>query len=147
MNSSLRRRCRGVMPRCPSLLLGSTSLSRRNILTNLGIPFSTIAVDIDEKSIGDRSVGADGASELVLQIARAKSDQIIQQNLTKEYNSYILLTADTVVTHKNLILEKPQTRTEAISNFRSYSMSSCSVISAVVVTDLLTGKRLEVYFS
>jgi predicted house-cleaning NTP pyrophosphatase (Maf/HAM1 superfamily) len=126
------------------IILGSSSKSRQLILTELGLEFSTISANIDEKAIGNRSRGS-SPTELVLQIARAKADHLIANNLiSPEMRSSILLTADTVVVHKNQVIEKPTTASEYMENMKSYATAPCSLVSGVVATDLMNGKQLEV---
>jgi septum formation protein len=126
------------------IILGSSSKSRQLILTELGLEFCTISANIDEKAIGDRSRGS-SPSELVLQIARAKADHLLSNNLiSPELKSSILLTADTVVVHKNQVIEKPTTADEYIENIKSYSTAPCLLVSGVVATDLANGNQLEV---
>jgi septum formation protein len=126
-----------------SIVLGSSSKSRQMILTELGLEFSTVSADVDEKSIGDRSVGA-SPSQLVLQIARAKANHLISNNLIPlELSSSFLLTADTVAVYQQKILEKPSSEAEFVANMQSYSTAPCSLVSGVVVTDLINGEQYE----
>lgn len=118
------------------------------ILSEMGLEFSVVPANIDERAIGDRSLGS-SPSELVLHIARAKANYLISQNQIpcELRSSSILLTADTIVVHKNQILEKPITSKEYLENINSYSTAPCSLVSGVVVTDLKNGKQLEVSIS
>ena len=104
-----------------------------------------ISANIDERAIGDRSLGS-SPSELVLHIARAKANYLLSHDQIpcELRSSSILLTADTVVVHKNQILEKPITSKEYLDNIKSYSTAPCSLVSGVVATDLRNGKQLEV---
>jgi predicted house-cleaning NTP pyrophosphatase (Maf/HAM1 superfamily) len=63
---------------------------------------------------------------------------------TSELRADILITADQVITHDGDILEKPLNRDEAISFLRSYSSRQCSTVGSIVITNLLTGKRVQV---
>jgi septum formation protein len=113
------------------------------ILTELGLEFSIVSANIDEKGIGDRSVGA-SPSQLVLQIARAKANHLISNNLIPpELRSSLLMTADSVAVHQNRILEKPSSEREFLENMESYSTAPCSIVSGVVVTDLINGEQFE----
>jgi septum formation protein len=116
------------------LLLGSASFTRKLILSEMNVPFVKLVRPIDESSIGDR----DGnASELVIALANAKMDRLIDEirrgNCDDELTtfaaassssssggggdcSYVMLTADQVVTHRSRILEKP----DSIEDAREY---------------------------
>lgn len=60
------------------LILGSGSFTRKQILTEMKIPFLLKVKSINERSIGNRRNGSvDGAKELVLTLARAKADALI----------------------------------------------------------------------
>jgi septum formation protein len=124
------------------IILGSGSVSRRKIITEMGLSYIVHSADIDEKAIGDRSSSL-YANDLVLSIAVAKANHIMK-NLPSKLFSKFLLTADTVVTHKGLIFEKPQTADEVRSNYNSFGSAPCSVVNAIVITDVSTGARVQV---
>lgn len=90
-----------------NIILGTSSSTRKAIVSQMGFKYDIVKADIDERALGDRSSSA-GAKDLVLLLAKKKADAIIAK-LSKEQkqNSRILLTADQVVTHKGRILEKP----------------------------------------
>ena len=87
--------------------MGTSSSTRKAIVSDLGFKFNVVKADIDERALGDRSSSA-GAKDLVLLLAKKKAEAILAK-LTSEQkaSSKILLTADQVVTHKGKILEKP----------------------------------------
>ena len=123
-------------------ILGSGSSSRKFILTSNNINFEVIKADIDEYSIGDRSVGTDEkTSELVLLLANSKADAIMKNGIPEKLRGQLLLTCDQVVTHQNKILEKPKDISEARSFIKSYSNSFCSTIGSLILTDTISNKR------
>ena len=124
------------------IILGSSSASRRKIVTQMGFAFTVLSADIDESAIGDRS-SASVANDLVLSLAIAKGDHIMKK-MPLELPSHLLLTADSVVTHKGQVFEKPRTESEVIANYTSFGTAPCSVVSAVVVTNVKTGARVQV---
>lgn len=128
------------------IVLGSSSKSRQYILKELGYDFTIIQPNINEKNIGDRTITSlSSPSELVLQIARAKTHALLSsQVIPIELMSNVLVTADTVVVHQNQILEKPLTEVEFRQNMKSYSNSFCTLYSSLIVTDLNNGKQIEV---
>ena len=125
------------------LILGSSSATRRLILTNAGITFTVCKADIDERAIGDRSIGTfDRAAELVLLLGNKKTDAILTK-LPHDLKGRVLLCADQVVTYKDTILEKPDTIEEARKFIKGYSKSTCSTVGSIVLTDTNTGKRVS----
>eukprot|EP00271_Cylindrocystis_brebissonii_P015871 TRINITY_DN38922_c0_g1_i1.p1 TRINITY_DN38922_c0_g1~~TRINITY_DN38922_c0_g1_i1.p1 ORF type:complete len:285 (-),score=38.70 TRINITY_DN38922_c0_g1_i1:707-1507(-) len=127
----------------PRIILGSSSRTRRDILTEMGIVFEVKVAGIDESAIRREK-----AEELVEALALAKA-QAIQEKLTAEGEKFgpedaqhtLLITADQVVTYKGSIREKPRDRQEAEEFIRSYSNSSGKTVGAVLVTNLSTGVR------
>lgn len=84
------------------LILGSASMARRQILSEMGYEFEIMTADIDEKSIR-----MDKPEELVMVLAEAKADAIISklQSTSSELEgdaeqATLLITADTVCVYK-----------------------------------------------
>lgn len=98
------------------IILGTSSSTRKAIVSKMGFKFTVVKADIDERALGDRSTSA-GATDLVLLLAQKKADAILSK-LTAEQKASgnILLTADQVVTHKGRILEKPTSAEEVIGD-------------------------------
>ena len=90
-----------------NIILGTSSSTRKAIVSEMGFKYNVVKADIDERALGDRSSSA-GARDLVLLLAKKKAEAILAKLTTEQKeNSRILLTADQVVTHKGRILEKP----------------------------------------
>nr|XP_043632446.1 7-methyl-GTP pyrophosphatase-like [Erigeron canadensis] len=134
------------------IILGSSSMARREILKEMGYDFTIMTADIDEKSIR-----RDKPEDLVVTLAEAKADAIIARlGITghKEENAYptLLITADTVVVYEGTIREKPSSKEEARHFVKGYSGGCAIVVGSVVITNLTTGikkrgwDRSEVYF-
>ncbi|CAA3011783.1 maf DDB_G0281937 isoform X2 [Olea europaea subsp. europaea] len=134
------------------IILGSASMARRQILSEMGYDFTIMSADIDEKSIRKET-----PEDLVMALAEAKAEAImsrlaITDNLKELERPTLLLTADTVVVYKGIIREKPSSREEAHQFIKDYSGGSARVVGSVVVTNLVTGSRgggwesAEVYF-
>lgn len=131
------------------LILGSKSWSRRHLLASLGVPAPLIAApNIDESLIRH----ADPA-KLVLHIAVAKAEAVLQRRDVADASGLtLLITGDSVVTHKDMVLEKPRCKDEARRFLRSYASAPATTVSSVVVVDV--GRRVfwsgvdaaEVYF-
>lgn len=125
------------------LILGSGSASRRNILNTAGITYEVCKADIDEKAIGDRSVGTiENASHLVLSVAKAKAVKILEI-LPSHLKSGLLLTADQVIVCNGRILEKPANADEARAYISSYGNSPCHTVGSLVLTDVPAGKQID----
>eukprot|EP00270_Netrium_digitus_P017447 TRINITY_DN63_c0_g1_i2.p1 TRINITY_DN63_c0_g1~~TRINITY_DN63_c0_g1_i2.p1 ORF type:complete len:220 (-),score=33.30 TRINITY_DN63_c0_g1_i2:788-1447(-) len=130
----------GLLPR---IILGSSSRTRMQILTEMGISFEIQKADIDEKAIRREK-----PEDLVMALAHAKADAIITK-LRNEGRDFpqdapaptVLLTADQVVVHKGAILEKPATEAEARRFIQGYSDAPAVTVGSVLATNLNTGKR------
>ncbi|CAN1255674.1 7-methyl-GTP pyrophosphatase [Linum perenne] len=127
------------------IILGSASMARRRILTEMGYEFTLMTADIDEKSIRK-----DKPEELVMALAEAK---MLNTNEMKNYSgTTLLITADTVVVYKGIVREKPTSPEEAREFIKGYSGGHAGVVGSVLVTNLATGSKkggwesAEVYF-
>ncbi|XP_066340077.1 uncharacterized protein [Miscanthus floridulus] len=149
------------------LILGSSSVARKNILEEMGLEFQVMTADIDEKSIR-----RENPDDLVMVLAEAKADAIMSRLNLADYQKEgnqptLLITSDIVcldylcspnlvdfevVVHEGIIREKPITKEEARQFLKGYSGGHVSTVGSVVVTNLTTEKRLgsldkaEVYF-
>ncbi|WCJ26680.1 dTTP/UTP pyrophosphatase [Euphorbia peplus] len=128
------------------IILGSSSMARRQILSDMGYHFSIQTADIDEKSIRK-----DNPEDLVMALAHAKADAIISR-LQQDPQLTLLITADTVVVYKGVVREKPTNQEEARTFIKGYSGDHAAVVGSILVTNLTTGtrkgawERAEVYF-
>lgn len=130
------------------LVLGSKSWSRRTLLKELGLPTLEIEIpDIDERSIRDEDPRI-----LVQQIALAKARALLPRISPTASGKTILITGDSVVTHKGQILEKPAHEQEARQFLANYATGPATTVASIAVIDVV--KRLvwigvdeaEVYF-
>ena len=117
-----------------NIILGSQSKGRKEVLERMGMAFTIMFADIDEKSIRHED-----PVELTKAIARAKAAALIDR--IKE--SALLITADTVIVCNNKVKEKSATREEAAENLREYGKYPLQTVSAVVVTNTQTGEWRE----
>ncbi|KAL5819333.1 hypothetical protein ACOSQ4_023175 [Xanthoceras sorbifolium] len=134
------------------IILGSSSMARREILSDMGYEFTIVTADIDEKSIRKER-----PEELVMALAEAKADAIISRlqstdQFKEDDHATLLITADTVVVYEGKIREKPSDREEAREFIKGYSGSHAAVVGSILVSNLKTGTRkggwdrAEVYF-
>ncbi|MED6119102.1 hypothetical protein PIB30_008614 [Stylosanthes scabra] len=135
------------------IILGSSSVARRKILSEMGYEFTKMSADIDEKSIRKET-----PEELVMALAEAKANAIIsklQTNSNQERvdEPMILIAADTVVVYDGVVREKPSSKEEARQFLKDYSGGHAATVSSVLVTNLKTGfrkgewDRVEIYFN
>ncbi|ONK60357.1 uncharacterized protein A4U43_C08F17420 [Asparagus officinalis] len=125
------------------IILGSSSASRRRILSDMGFNFTIMSADIDEKEIR-----MEKPEELVMALAEAKADAIMgrlqMSDFTKdEAEPTLLITADQVVVHGGMIREKPSGAEEARAFIKGYSGGHASTVGSILVTNLKTGVRKE----
>ncbi|XP_020231437.1 7-methyl-GTP pyrophosphatase isoform X2 [Cajanus cajan] len=123
------------------IILGSSSVARRKILSEMGYQFTLMTADIDEKSIRKES-----PEELVMALAEAKANAIISKLQTTSNQEgvdepTILIAADTVVVYEGVIREKPAGKEEARQFLKDYSGGRAATVSSVLVTNLKTGLR------
>lgn len=117
------------------LILGSSSSSRRAVLTAIGLNFSIISPDIDEKA-----VRASTPELLTKAVANAKMDALIPKCVESYPNGCYVIASDQVVVgpeNEAQAREKPETEEQARAFIQSYSGASCSTVSHIVVA-LLT---------
>ncbi|HEY7490674.1 MAG TPA: nucleoside triphosphate pyrophosphatase, partial [Candidatus Tectomicrobia bacterium] len=81
----------------PPLILASASPRRREILTQLALPFTVIPADVDEQQHA-----AETPPAYVIRVARAKA-----QHLAQRFPEALVLGADTTVVLDKQILGKP----------------------------------------
>ena len=126
------------------IVLGSGSSSRKSILLNAGYSFEIVKPDLDEKAIGDRTVGTmENAKKLVVQLGISKAENImlkISPEIKRRAN--VLLTADQVVVRNDKILEKPVDVKEARKFISMAHLHSCSTVGSIVLTEISTGRRV-----
>lgn len=116
------------------IILGSASVGRRKILENMGYDFEVMPADIDEKAIR-----SDDPRDLTLMLARAKADAL----LPKIKESAFLITSDQVGVCNGHIIGKPENEAQARKYLRWYASHPAKTVTAVVVTNTITGRRVE----
>jgi septum formation protein len=143
-----------VPPDNISLILGSSSPSRGQILVDLGWNFQIMKPNIDESAIH-----CDDPFRLPILIAKEKAIAILNQlqplldkttggahsssgALTAVPQSMVILTCDQIVLYRNEIRHKPLSRAQAHEFLSSYQANEIvQTISAVVATHYPSGKQ------
>lgn len=116
------------------IILGSSSPSRKAVLTSMGFVFTVISPDIDEKAIRKED-----PRELVEAIAQAKMDAVLA--LVQE--DAIVITSDQVMVVDGKVREKPRSKEEAYEFLSTFSTKPQTATSCTVVCNTATGKRVS----
>ncbi|MBF8701423.1 Maf family protein [Pseudomonas putida] len=113
------------------LYLASGSPRRRELLTQIGVPFSVVSAPIDETPLPDESAPA-----YVERLARAKA----AAGLACIEGQAVVLGADTAVVLDGRILGKPENREDALAMLADLSGREHHVLTAVALSD---GPRVQ----
>lgn len=118
------------------LYLASGSPRRRELLTQIGVPFTAISADIDETPLIDESPAA-----YVERLARGKAEAGRAVLAVSESGIPIcVLGADTAVVLDGQILGKPVDEADAVAMLMALSDREHEVLTAIAVLD---GQRCE----
>lgn len=104
-------------------VLASASPRRKELLTQLAIPFEVIPSDVEETLIKEETV-----EEYVANVARFKT-----QHVARKCPNKTVIGADTIVVFENRMLHKPKTEEEAIAHLQQLSGHKHAVLTAVVI--------------
>lgn len=107
------------------VILGSTSIPRRKILTDLGINFEVLGSNFEE------NLEKTDPQSYVTNTCLKKFEEIITNNSDKNFD--VLITSDTIVVHNNKILEKPQSNEEVFNWFKAFSNDKVICYTSVVI--------------
>ncbi|MGV8919135.1 MAG: Maf family protein [Pseudomonas sp.] len=120
----------------PPLYLASGSPRRRELLTQIGVPFTAISADIDETPLPNET-----PSEYVERLARGKAEAGMASILSHGGSaSACVLGADTAVVLDGRILGKPVDKADALAMLNALSGREHEVLTAIA---LLNGQRCE----
>ena len=115
------------------LYLASGSPRRRELLTQIGVPFTAISADIDETPLAHES-----PSDYVERLARGKA--AAGRDVVVSEVPFCVLGADTAVVLNGKILGKPVDEADACAMLKMLSDSEHEVLTAIA---LLDGERCE----
>lgn len=116
-----------------SLYLASGSPRRRELLTQIGVPFSAVSADIDETPLSQESPAA-----YVERLARGKA--AAGRDVVLSDAPFCVLGADTAVVLDGNILGKPVDEADACAMLKMLSGCEHEVLTAIA---LLDGERCE----
>ena len=117
-----------------NIILGSASPRRKELLTDLGLIFSIQTTNKEETF--SRLLKQEEIAEF---LAKQKSE-FLSENLQQ---NDLLITADTIVSFKNELLNKPKNKEEAFRTLNKLSENTHKVITGVC----LKSKNKEIVFS
>ncbi|WP_288097780.1 Maf family protein [Pseudomonas sp.] len=115
------------------LYLASGSPRRRELLTQIGVPFSAVSADIDETPLAHESPSA-----YVERLARGKA--AAGRDVVRSDAPFCVLGADTAVVLDGKILGKPVDEADACAMLKMLSGCEHEVLTAIA---LLEGERCE----
>ena len=115
------------------LYLASGSPRRRELLTQIGVPFTAISADIDETPLNHESPSA-----YVERLARGKAEA--GRRVVVSDTPFCVLGADTAVVRDGKILGKPVDEADACAMLMMLAGQEHEVLTAIAVLD---GERCE----
>jgi len=124
------------------IILASSSVSRKNILSSLGLTFMVIPSNIDEEEIKKTTKNI---SQIVKTLALKKAETVEKIVRKKEIRSYLIIGADSLAAIKNkagrwIYLDKPKDQNHARKMLFMSKGKSHRFYSGVAIIDS-TGKR------
>lgn len=114
----------------PELILGSSSESRRTVLTQVGLNLKQISPDIDETELKGEK-----AAELVARLGKEKA--LAVSKLAPE-NS-LIITGDQVLECDGEIFGKPHTPENAIAQLAFFSCKNAAFFTNICLMNNITG--------
>lgn len=110
----------------PPIVLASASPRRRELLTQIGVPFVVLPADIDETPLPGETPEA-----YVLRMATGKAEAAREKS--DRAAPRLLLAADTTVTHEGRIFGKPADPQEATAMLQQLSGTRHAVLTALAL--------------
>ena len=117
-----------------NIILGSASPRRKELLSDIGLKFSIKTTNKEETFSNSMS-----KEEIAEFLAKQKSEFISE----KLQQNDLLITADTIVTFNNKLLNKPKNKEEAFKTLTKLSANTHKVITGVCIKS----KNKEIVFS
>jgi len=114
----------------PTLVLASTSPSRRLLLERLGIPFATATPNVDETRRPDES-----PQDLVVRLAEAKARAVIE-----DYPNVLIIGSDQVAHLDDTVIGKPGNRARAIAQLTRASGREVAFYVGLCLLNAATGR-------
>ena len=113
------------------MYLASQSPRRRELLTQIGVEFSVLSVDVEEQQqVGE--LAPDYVSRLARDKAQAGVAALIKMDTASEN---VVLGADTIVVYAGQVLEKPVDEADSVRMLSLLSGHEHQVMTAVALAD------------
>lgn len=120
----------------PPILLASSSIYRRKLLTQLGLPFEWASPDIDESPLlNERGEVDESADALVVRLSLLKA-----KALATEYPNHLIIGSDQVAVLGNKVIGKPHTYERAFAQLRNASGNSVIFTTGLCLLNANTGR-------
>jgi MAF protein len=113
----------------PPLILASSSPFRRELLSRLGLEFSSISPDIDEKALPDEP-----PERLVTRLAETKAREI-----AKTHQGALIIGSDQVAVTDGIIMGKPGNHKRALQQLNHLSGKRVSFLTGLCLLNSATG--------
>lgn len=124
------------------LYLASTSPRRKELLTQIGLDFSVLNIDVDETPFINES-----AQVYVARLSAAKAQAGLAQCL---FSEDLVIAADTTVVFEHSLIGKPTSEQQALAIWRQLSGKTHQVLTGVTVAKQQQQKTIvvvtDVYF-
>ena len=117
-----------------NIILGSASPRRKELLSDIGLRFSIQTTDKEE------TFSLSLKEEEIAEFLSKQKSEFLSENLQQ---NDLLITADTIVSFKNELLNKPKNKEEAYETLNKLSDNTHKVITGVC----LKSKNKEIVFS
>ena len=117
-----------------NIILGSASPRRKELLSDIGLRFSIQTTDKEE------TYSCSLKEEEIAEFLAKQKSEFLSVNLQQ---NDLLITADTIVSFKNELLNKPKNKEEAFKTLNKLSENTHKVITGVC----LKSKNKEIVFS
>lgn len=119
-------RLMAIMTFMRPIVLATASEARRKLVSDAGIAFATLVVDVDETPLRGEDVG-----DYVERLARAKAEAVVPPSL-----SAVVVAVDTAIGLGGRIIGKPRDERHAREILRALSGKTHDVASAIAMRDL-----------
>ena len=117
-----------------NVILGSASARRKELLSDIGIEFSIQTTDKEEEYPSTLK------EERIAEFLAQQKSEFLSEN---QKNTDLLITADTIVSYKSEVLNKPQNKEQAFNILNKLSGNTHKVITGVCIKSI----KKEVVFS
>ena len=114
----------------PQLVLASTSPFRRDLLSRLGIPFTTANPQVDESSLPGES-----PEDLALRLSEAKA-----RSIAPLYPEALIIGSDQVAILEGQIFGKPGTHDKAVQQLQTMRGKTVNFFTGLCLFDAKAGK-------